>query len=404
MTARTSGRPGAGVLTPTLLACCATTVSVHVATIMLNTLLPFRLVELGGSKTEIGLLFSVMTVVAMVLRPLVGGWVDRFGVLRILYSGIAAFALTALVLQVASRPATVIASMVFLGLGNGLVSTTTSVLAARAGTPERRGEVLSLYYLSSSVAMAIAPPLAFGLDHLGRLPLVLIVVLGLVLGMVVAARTLPAASTASVPGAVGGFQLASRHVIAPSVAMALTTFGQSSIYGFLPLYAASHGHGGVVLWFFVLQSLCVIGGRAALRGVSDRVGRIRVALPAMAVTTAAFGVLALPPTPASLVVAAVLMGCGNSLLYPTLLALVVDRAPATERGLAMGTLSGAWDLGVVVGSALIGVVVDRSTYGAGFGVASGAAAAGLVVLALTERRRTARSPDHQRLDRAGAPH
>src|SRR5881275_1012369 len=78
------------VFTPTLLACYAITAAVHVASIVLNTLLPLHVADLGGTKTQVGLLFSVMTVVSMFLRPTVGGWVDRFGARPVIAPGIAA--------------------------------------------------------------------------------------------------------------------------------------------------------------------------------------------------------------------------------------------------------------------------------------------------------------------------
>src|SRR3989449_9459510 len=70
------------VLTPALLACYAMSGVIHLASISLNTLLPFHVVALGGSRTQVGLLFSATTVVSMALRPAVGGWVDRFGARR----------------------------------------------------------------------------------------------------------------------------------------------------------------------------------------------------------------------------------------------------------------------------------------------------------------------------------
>ena len=110
----------------------------------------------------------------------------------------------------------------------------------------------------------------------------------------------------------------------------------------------------------------------------------------MVLTALAYFTLALPPTPASLMIAALLLGGGSAVLYPTLAALVVDRAPEGERGLALGTLSGAWDLGVVVGSALIGVVADRASFGSGFAMAGVAAMLGTLAFFLTERYRTRR--------------
>jgi MFS family permease len=126
--------------------------------------------------------------------------------------------------------------------------------------------------------------------------------------------------------------------------------------------------------------------RAALGSLSDRIGRGPVLLPAMALTALGFFALAIPPTPLSLMAAALLLGGGSSVLYPTLAALVLDRAPETERGLALGTLSASWDFGVVLGSAVIGFVADHTSFGVGFVVAGTSALGGTLVFLVKERR------------------
>src|SRR5436309_2363204 len=167
------------VLTPTLLACYAMSGVIHLASISLNTLLPFHVVALGGSRTQVGLLFSATTVVSMALRPAVGGWVDRFGARWVILPGIAVLAVASLALHVPVTPEAVIAVMVGTGIGNGLVSMTASVLTVRATGVAHRGEALSLYYLASSLAIAVAPPMAFGLRGLGGMPLAFAAVTGL---------------------------------------------------------------------------------------------------------------------------------------------------------------------------------------------------------------------------------
>src|SRR6267142_2370678 len=97
--------------------------------------------------------------------------------------------------------------------------------------------------------------------------------------------------------------------------------------------------------------------------------------------------LAAPPTVLSLVAGAALLGCGNSMLYPTLVALVVDRTPAVERGRAIGTLSGAWDVGVAIGAPTIALLVQTQGYAAGFLASAIATALGLATFLATERHR-----------------
>jgi MFS family permease len=384
-------RFGAGVgFTRLLVACYAITAAVHLASIVLNTLLPFHVVSLGGSVTQVGLLFSMMTIVSMFLRPLAGSWIDAFGARSALLPGVMALVVTSVALHLARTPVAVIALMVGLGVANGLISTTTSILAARHSPAANRGEVLGIYYLAGSLAIAVAPPLGFGLLKLGGMPLAFVVVTALSAGMVFLTLAVPGAAMAGATGQFPRFRLWSRRAVAPSAALALTTIGHSSIYGFLPLYAVSRGQGAAIAWFFTLYPIWLIACRTVLRGLSDRIGRARVILPAMACLAAGFFALALEPRPASLALAALMLGTGSSLLYPTLAALIVDRAPEGERGLALGTLSASWDLGVVVGSTLVGVVADRVSYSAGFVVGGTTAVLGLLVFFATEQRHARR--------------
>ena len=138
--------------------------------------------------------------------------------------------------------------------------------------------------------------------------------------------------------------------------------------------------------FYALFSAWIIVCRVLLRRASDRLGRARVIVPAMALIAASFFVLAIPPTVPSLAAAALLLGSGVSVLYPTLLALLVDRTPEAERGLAIGTLSASFDVGIVIGSLAIGFTVEQTSYGVGFVVAGTGAIFGLATFVMAERR------------------
>ena len=390
-------------LAPILLICYAITLALHVGSIALSTLLPFRMVEVGGSGTQIGLLFSVMTVVSMVLRPGIGSWVDRLGARRVLIPGVLALAFTSLALQLAATPGALIALMVGLGLANALISTPVSVVTATATAPAHRGEALGTYYLASSIGIALAPPFAFGLHALGGMSLAfaaVTVVAALIAWLVTRVR---ASGSPPAESAAPRWRLVSAGALPVSGALVLATLGHSSFYAFLPLYAVSRGRGAALAWFFGVYPLWIIACRVLWRGVADRVNRMHVAVAAMALQAVAYLILALPPAPLSLVLAAVILATGSAVLYPTLAALVVDRADESERGLALGTLSGSWDLGVVIGSALTGVVVDRLSYGAGFVLAALGAALGTLALAVIEIRRRSKGSVVERFQAPASP-
>lgn len=361
----------------------------HVVMYLLNTQLPLHVMTLGGSLAQIGWLFAVNTGVAMALRPQVGGWVDRYGARAILLPGAATLVLTMVAFNFAATPAALIALMGGLGIASALISTTGSIVVAAESPPHRRGETLSLYYLASSVGVALGPVVGFALADLGgmRLNFLVSTVLAVAAaGFIAALRT-----GAGNPAAPRGFQgLWSPHAVGASLALIVITMGHSTVYAFLPLHATALGLGRAA-WFFPLMSGCTIVARLLFRRASDTFGRAPVLVPALVALTLGNVLLALAGNVGTLILSAALLGSGNSMLYPTLVALVVDRAPEAERGKAIGTLSGAWDVGVAVGSPLIALLIQARGYSAGFFASAFAVALGLVVFLAAERRGRARA-------------
>src|SRR5262245_32241029 len=96
------------VFNRTVVLCVGITWLVHIVTYLLNTQLPLQIVALGGSHSQIGWLFAVNTGIAMVLRPQVGGWVDRHGARKLMLGGAGVLLLTMALLNVAATPFTVI--------------------------------------------------------------------------------------------------------------------------------------------------------------------------------------------------------------------------------------------------------------------------------------------------------
>lgn len=374
-------------LSASLATALAVSVAAHVAVYGLTPVMSLHVVARGGSSTDVGMLFSVFALVAVVLRPLAGAWIDRVGLRSALLPGAALMVLASLGFQVAGRPAALIVLMACFGVGFGLATMAAAVLAASAPTDRRVG-ALGVYYLAAPVSMAIAAPLGLWLyRHQGvGANFAVITVLGLAAAML---GLLPAAAARRAPMAPRMSRLWSRGAVPLSAVLAVAAMGQSALYTFLPLHASRHGQEPYLPWFFGVYSAGMIVLRAAVSSVADRWGRRRILMPALACLSAGFCVLIAPPTPPGLTLAAVLLAAGSAVLYPTTVALVVERVPERERGVAIGTVSGAWDLGLFAGSLLIAAVVERASHGAGFATAAALLALALAGLAGVERRRNA---------------
>ena len=378
----------AHAIPPSLATAVGISVAAHLAVYALTPVLSLHVVALGGTSTQVGFLFSTFSLVAVALRPLAGVWIDRHGVRSALLPGATLMVLSSLALQVATAPLALIAAMAGFGVGYGLATMAAAVQAASAPA-EQRGRALGVYYLAAPVSMAAAAPLGLWLFREvgagGTFAMVTILglgaaALGLSPGFASGHRRAPAR---------GPSPLWSRGAVPLSSVLVLAAMGQSALFSFLPLHATAHGQDPHLVWFFALYSGGMIVFRIVVATKAERWGRSQILMPALALLALGFSVLIAPPVPLRLAMAAVLLAAGSSALYPILMALVVDRVPTAERGVAMGMVSGAWDLGVFAGSLSIAIVVSHASYGAGFAAATALILISLASLVLLERRRVA---------------
>jgi len=155
-------------------------------------------------------------------------------------------------------------------------------------------------------------------------------------------------------------------------------------WGLAPLYLAAHGASperiGVVAGVYP----AVWGASQLGTGwLSDRVGRKAPIVAGMLIQGGALALLVgSRGSFAGALAAAVLLGFGTALVYPTLLAAVSDTVEPVDRAQAMGIYRFWRDLGLVAGALLAGLVADASGSGAAIAaVAALTAGSGIWVLA-----------------------
>jgi MFS family permease len=328
---------------------------------------------------------------------LAGALSDRYGRRPVLIGGWHVGLPVPILLAVAPDWGWVIVANVLLGLNQGLTWSTTVVMKVDLVGPARRGLATGLNEAAGYGAVAVTAlatgwiaaaaglrpgPFLLGLAYA-------IVGLGLSAGFVRETRAHVAAETRddgqpAVPlrEAFWRTTIGDRSLAAASQAGFVNNLNDGMAWGILPLYFAAAGLGVAQIGVLAAAYPAVWGVAQIGAGAwSDRIGRKPLIVAGMLVQGLSIGVIALGSGFATWLAAAIGLGLGTALVYPTLLAAVADVAAPAWRASAIGTYRLWRDLGFGVGALLVGLLADRLGMTAAIGlVAAITAASGLVVL------------------------
>ena len=335
-----------------------------------------------------------------------GAWSDRFGRKPVLLAGWLIAVPVPLMLIWAPNWGWVIAANVLLGINQGLTWSTTVIMKIDLAGPARRGLAMGLNeaagygavaataaatgYLAAEYGLRPAPFL-LGLSYA-------VVGLGLC-GLAVRetrdhARLEATQHTARADGRhdhlhaelTNGEVFTYTSVREPALSAAsqagmVNNLNDGLAWGLFPILFATAGLSIDRIGILAAVYPAVWGvGQLVTGPLSDRLGRKPFITIGMLVQAVALALIAAVDTFAPWTVAAVLLGAGTAMVYPTLLAAIGDVAHPTWRARAVGVYRLWRDGGFAVGAVLAGILADlwglRAAVAA---VAAITAASGIVV-------------------------
>ena len=313
-----------------------------------------------------------------------GAWSDRHGRKPVLVAGWLVAVPVPMLLISAPSWAWVIVANVLLGVSQGLTWSTTVIMKIDLVGPARRGLAMGLNEAAGYVAVA-ATALATGYIaathglrpepfYLG----VAFAALGLGLSTLAVRETRwhAAAEVASRQTPVDRSHdhlragLSNRAVFAQTSVQepALSSASQAGLlnnlndgfaWGLFPLLFAAAGLSVARIGVLVALYPAVWGfGQLATGPLSDRVGRKPLIVAGMGLQAVALAGVAAAESFTPWAAAAVLLGIGTALVYPTLLAAVGDVAHPQWRARAVGVYRFWRDTGFAVGAVTAGLLAD----------------------------------------------
>jgi len=320
---------------------------------------------------------------------------ERLGRRRLLILGWAVALPVPLLIAIAPSWAWIVAANALLGVNQGLAWSMTVVMKIDLVGPKRRGLALGLNEAAGYGGVAVAAALSGWLaaDYAPRDVLVVgaagIAFAALLLSLLFVRDT----------GAHVRFEQTrgqDRDEIAPrfreafpeasfrqpalrscSQAGLVNNLNDALVWGLVPLFLTAHGASAARVGLVAGLYPGVWGvGQVFAGGWSDRVGRKPLIVSGMLLQSGALALLAISDGAVGLAAtAAVLLGIGTALVYPTLIAAISDAVSPVARAPTVGVYRFWRDMGYVAGGLLAGIAADALSYDAAIAIVAALTAA-----------------------------
>lgn len=326
--------------------------------------LPFYILKIGGNTKDFGIIIGVFTIASMILRPLVGLLLDRFGRKKVLLTGL----ILMVIISVCYNIATSVILLLFLrlvqGMSYGISTTATGTIVTDILPKKRLGEGMGYFGLSSSLSMAIAPIVGLWLMGEWGFPvlfqsMIVMAILALCISLMVRNRY-----DLTNHNRINIRRILTELIEKKALPASLTIFFISTVFGavnsYIALYAKEIGISQVGA-FFTVNALAMIIFRPLAGVWSDRHGKkiILLGLLSMGISMA---LVASTKMFVLFLLAAVFFGIGFGFCQPSLQALAVRNVLPQRRGAANGTFFTGFDLGIGLGVIIWGGVAAYVGY------------------------------------------
>jgi MFS family permease len=362
-------------------------------------------VEFGlAERTAILSFIAVFGLTKALSNYVAGRLGDRWGRKPVLVLGWVLAAPVPFLLMWAPSWEWIIVANVFLGVSQGLTWSTAVIMKIDLAGPRNRGLAMGLNEFAGYVAVAAAAwatgyiAVRHGLRpepfYLG----VAFVALGLLLSALLVRETRSHAAHESMTHVAEPEPLLSqtevfrrttwgdRNLSASTQAGLVNNLNDGVAWGLFPLIFAAAGLGLSQIGLLAAIYPGVWGASQLVTGaLSDRVGRKWLIASGMWVQAVGIAVTALSSDFAGFAVAAVLLGLGTAMVYPTLLASISDVAQPPWRGSAIGVYRLWRDLGYAFGAVIAGLAADAFGLSAAAAVIAGLTFASGAVVAVRMR-------------------
>lgn len=317
-----------------------------------------------SSLSVAGLSSGIMVIGCLIGRFASGSLLSLFGCRVILLAGLLLFSgSVASSLMEGSLP------LLFLqrlctGIAVGVTGTATGTIIAYVVPREYHGLGISLFSMSTALALAAGPFLGIALVHGSGYEVVIWTTCGFglaCLALFPALGSLPPMLKKHRP-MTDLYSYIDPRVVRFSLVALVACFGYGCVQAFLTSYAAERGFSGAASLFFLVYAAAALGTRPFSGHILDHYGENVVFYPALIIMAAAMIQLAVAGSSAEFLFAGLLMGVGFGNFQSAGQAVSLTLVTRSRFAQATTTFFLFFDLGIGIGPYLFGFLVPSFGY------------------------------------------
>ena len=321
-------------------------------------LLPLFIKKLGGNEANIGFIMGSFGVTSLGSIPIVAFLIDKYGRRSFMLFGAIVMFLSSLS-YLFVRELSPIFYILRMLQGTGFAFFFTSAGTAVADfIPEvRRGQGLGIFGAFTIASYALGPTMGEGvIEKLGFRFFFIYASSFSLIAILLVYPTRDADFKRSVdPSVLDFFRLAfSKRYAVPLLSNLILAGGFGSVLNFISVFVRPKGLD--VFYFFLIYAVTITSVRIIGGRVSDVFGRKKVASPSLFVFSFSIAAMIFINSVWELVLISFLFSLSYGMLYPTLSALMMDKANPDERGKAMGAFNACFGIGTNFLAFVFGVI------------------------------------------------
>lgn len=319
--------------------------------------------DLGGSIQEAGLALTLFLISSIMVRPFSGLISEKIGKKLSFRGSEILFVLFAFsYLWIDSMWSLLLVRFIH-GIWFSILTTVTVPVANEFIPEHRKGEGMGYFVMSTNLGVVFGPLLALTITHYASFSVLFAILSGLMtLGFIFClcipiddedSRSLVESSSSRLTVQ----DIIEFRVLSVGLVALLTAFAYSSVMSFIAAYTETKQLMAYTSTFFLVFACSMILVRPWVGRWFDQKGASVVIYPSFILFAIGLAVLSQLNQPWVLWLSAVLIGIGYGTLFPCLQTVAIQSVPKQRIGHAISTYFTLFDLGLAVGSVIMGVLI-----------------------------------------------